>query len=643
MEDEISKPLKLDLILSNVSLTDELAPEDLKKIGYEVVEDYDEDEGSRETYINNLDQWTALAMQVAEEKTWPWPNSANVKFPLLTTSALQFSARAYPALLPGTNIVRGQVIGRDPTGEKTERAIRVGKHMSYQLLYQMDNWEEDMDRLLFTLPITGCVFKKTYYDPIWEKPCSEIVYPKELVVNYWASSLERADRITHVLKLTDNDIHERIAEGLYADVDLKPAYGEDLVDSGRDSREGIAYTPEDAPYKILEQHKWCDLDGDGYKEPYIVTVDYATKQVLRIVPRFGFDSIKFSVRGEVISIKADNYFTKFSFIPSPDGGFYDIGFGNLLGPINQTIDTTINQLLDAGTLSNMQAGFISKGIRIKGGSMSFDPGEWKMVQTAGDDLKNGIFPLPVREPSTVLFQLLNLMITTGEKLSSVQDMMTGELPGQNTKATVALASIEQGMKVFSSIYKRIYRSLTKEYQLLFKINHMYLSDKEYFAVLDGSSMDMAQISVNDYNPDDMDVRPTADPNVATEQQKLAKVQFLMELLSTGLINPVEVVHRALEATEQTNIEKLMSMPPPQPSKEQIFKAQELALEERRIANEEFEAVAKALLQVAQAEAAEQGHQLQTYQAFVEEMAMRLKAKNDAKKEVAKQNGSNNSK
>jgi chaperonin GroES len=213
--------LDLDTILGADNLAEELTEDELECIGHDVCDGYDVDMESRGEWEDNVDEWTRLALQVAETKTFPWPNAANVKYPLITTAALQFSARAYPALIPGTNVVRGRVVGFDPEGQKLERAVRVGKHMSYQLLEQMDDWEEEMDRLLFALPIVGCMFKKTYYDAIKRTNTSEIVYPKELVVNYWAKTLEEAERVTHVLKLSENDVHERVAGGVFLDQELQ--------------------------------------------------------------------------------------------------------------------------------------------------------------------------------------------------------------------------------------------------------------------------------------------------------------------------------------------------------------------------------------------------------------------------------------
>ena len=619
---ELDRKLKLDKILASTNVAENLKDKDLETIGNYVWEGYDVDKTSRKEWESNVDEWVKLALQVAETKSHPWPNAANVKYPLITTAALQFSARAYPALLPGTSPVRGRVIGYDTQGTKTERALRIGKHMSYQILEEMEDWEEEMDRLLFALPIMGCMFKKTYFDAIKQSNTSEVVYPKELVVNYWAKNLEESERITHVLKMSSNDIYERVAEGIYIEQEL----GTPTTDIKKDtkvSEDNAGIKPPEqqddtTPYCILEQCTYLDLDGDGYKEPYVVTIEETSKRVLRIVPRFTEDDIRRGLKGELVRIKPTNYYTKFSFIPSPDGGFYDIGFGVLLGPINNTINTLINQLLDSGTLSNMQSGFISKGIRIKGGNKQFAPGEWKYANSIGDDLRKGLVPLPVREPSQVLFSLLGMMVESGEKLSSVTEIMTGDIPGQNTKATVAMAAIEQGMKVFSSIYKRIHRSLSKEYKKLFTLNSIFLPKETYFVVLDAGKEGAAQIGVDDYNMEDIDVLPTSDPNVATQEQKMAKIEAAGQMVQLGTVNPQEFTKRYLEALEIPNAEPLLKMPEPQPNPEVELEKAKFEDESQRgweeLAIKRSTAEAAALKNIADAEAAENGEQIEQYKA-----------------------------
>ena len=617
--------LKLEEIVGNTNLAQILTEKELSFIGETVVDGYENDVYSRSEWEEKLEEWNRLALQVKETKTFPWAGAANVKYPLITNAALQYSSRAYPALVNGANIVRGRVIGFDHDGSKMERAIRVGRHMSYQLLEQMDDWEEQMDRLLFALPIVGCMFKKTYYDAVKQKNVSEVVYPKELVVNYYATTLEDATRITHVLKMSDNDIYERIMSGVYLDQDLEKPQQDD-TQSAADQAQG--FTPpetqdETVPYEILEQHCYFDLDGDGYAEPYIVTVDSVSRQVLRVVARFDEEGVNYNDEGDILSIDADHYYTKYSFIPSTDGSFYDIGFGILLGPINDTVNTLINQLLDAGSLANMQGGFISRGIRVKNGNRPFTLGEWKYVNSAGDDLRKGIVPLPTKEPSNVLFQMLNMMISVGEKISSSTEMMSGQIPGQNTKATVAMAAIDQGMKVFMSIHKRVHRSLAKEYKKLYRLNSLYMPAQDYFTVLDLGSEQAAQIGISDYDRDNIDIAPASDPNIATEEQRLSKVQALFELIQMGTVNPQEVTKRYLVATEQPNIEPLMQMPEQGPSEETLrleFEKEKFAEESAQkwedLAIRRISAESSALKSIADAEAAEEGDQLAEYQGLM---------------------------
>lgn len=560
--------MEIQELIASINIAEELDKQDLDRIGAEALQGYLSDEQSRHEWVQRNTEWIKLAAQVVEKKSWPWEGASNVKYPLVTTAAIQFHARAYPALLPsGDNLVRTRVIGFDETGEKTEKAIRIGKHMSWQLSEKMEDWDEGMDSALIQLPIVGCGFKKTFYSPTLGRNVSEFVPAKDLVVDYWAKTIETAQRKTHIIYLTENDVVERIRGGLYRDVDLEKR-NQTKEDRASDEISGLSNSGsyEDMPYTVYEQHTWLDLDEDGYKEPYIVTIDEAG-QVLRIVAAYDADSITFNQEDEIIRIEQEQYFTKLSFIPNPDGGFYDIGFGVLLGPTNAAANTIINQLVDAGTLSNLQSGYIGRGARIKKGDTSFKPGEWKQINASGDDLRKNIFPLPVREPSGVLFNLLGTLLDSGNRLASTTEMMVGENPGQNQPATTTLAVIEQGMKVFTAIYKRLYRSLKKEYKKLFILNSQYLDEEEYFTILDVGSEEAAQIARADYDTSTFDVVPAADPNVITEAQRLAKAQALLEMIPLGTVNPQEATARVLSAMQQPAIERLMQMPPPPPNPE----------------------------------------------------------------------------
>lgn len=554
----------LQTFIDSVNIAENLDEDVLTKIGSEVKQGFENDLQSRSDWERSIDDYVKLAKQVVEPRTYPWPNASNIKYPLLSTAAMQFAARAYPSLVPSNGkVVSARIVGKDLDGQKFERAQRVSTYMSYQLMDEMQGWEEDMDRMLIMLPIVGVMFKKTYWDSIEKKNCSKLILPKNLVVDYWTTSLEKAERISEVIELSPRVFKERQLAGLFLDVDL----GDAPVPTTQGHASIMANVPEQdetTPYTFIEQHTFLDLDGDDYREPYIVTIHKESGKVVRITANFDKDSI-IEKDGVVIKVSPTQYYTKFGFIPNPDGGFYDIGFGTLLGPLNESVNTLINQLVDAGTLSNLQAGFIGKGLRIKMGETRFQPGEWKTVNASGDDLKKSIFPLPTREPSGILFQLMGSLITSGKELASVAEIFTGKMPGQNTPATTTMATVEQGMKVFTAVYKRIFRSLAQEFNKLYRLNSVYMNPTDYVEVVD------MEIGQGDFNTKDYNIYPGADPTATSGQEKLQKAQGLMELMQTGILDPVKVVYRILDAQEQPNWQELIrkevmesGQPPPPP-------------------------------------------------------------------------------
>jgi chaperonin GroES len=543
-------------LLDSVNIADELDADKLKKIGEEARTGFDTDLESRDEWEKMLDQWTNLAKQTIERKNFPWPDASNVKYPLLSTAAMQFAARAYPSLIPSDGqVVKSKVVGKDPTGEKTAQAEAVSRYMSYQLLEEMDGWEEDMDKMLIMLPIVGTVFKKTYWDPITEKNCSKVVLPKDLVVNYWAKNLREAERVSEVLEINSRQKKERELAGIWKEVDVGNPSN---TDGGQFKNGDLPRSDDTTPYVYIEQHTYLDLDGDGLKEPYIITFHKQTSQVVRIAPRFDEDSMHFNKpeketeEPKVIKFDPIQYYTKFGFVPNPDGSFYDIGFGVLLGPLNESVNTLINQLVDSGTLNNLQSGFLGKGLRLRMGETRFTPGEWKVVNGTGDDLKKQIVPLPSKEPSNVLFELMGALITSGKELASVAEIFVGKMPGQNTPATTTMASIEQGMKVFTAVYKRLYRSLQEEFKKLYRLNGVYLNPNTYKDIVD-----MA-VGPDDFKLDNYNICPGADPTAVSQTEKLMKAQGLMEMLGMGMpLDPLKVMIRILEAQEQPNWQELI--------------------------------------------------------------------------------------
>ena len=566
--------IEISQILSSTNVAELLSDGRIQEIGGQVCEDYKRDRASRSEWEQRSASAMKLALQVVEAKNFPFEGASNVKFPVVTIATLQFHARAYPALISGTDLVRMRVIGEDPNGEKSKRASRISQHLSWQVLEEDEAWEEQMDRLLIALPIEGCEFKKSYFDPLRGHNVSEWLRPEDLVVPYYTKSLDEATRATHVLSVTKRVCDERKRAGLYLNVELHVSPMTTTPgQEDRDERQGISRDTGDSDEVLFEQHTFLDLDEDGYSEPYVVTV-HESGQVLRIVPRFKAQDI-LSDGDKIVRISAFSHFTKYSFIPSPDGGFYDLGFGHLLGPLNESINTTLNQIIDSGTQYNLQAGFLGR-VKLKGGNMLFRKGEWKQVDAVGDDIRKNIMPLPVREPSGVLFSVLSFLVDYSNRLGSVTDIMVGNNPGQNQPATTTMAVLEQGMMVFNGIFKRIHRSLKQEFRKLYDLNRMYLNPQSYFEVLDtGQSKQIFQMDYIQADPKDL--RPTADPNMASSAQLLAKAEALRQAAYTGVgYNTMAVEHRYLEALKIPNIEEVHPMQnpiPPQPDpKMEIDKA-----------------------------------------------------------------------
>lgn len=561
IEDESDR--QLDKVSLSKNLAEDLDEDTLTKIGSVCKNGFDADIQSRTHWEEKVKDWQDLAMQIQEEKSFPWAGAANVKYPLLSTAAMQFAARAYPSLVPSNGqVVQGVVIGKDPTGQKQEKAQRVADYMSYQVMHEIPYWDEEMDKLLIMLPVVGCMFKKTWFNKEEDRPDSKLIMPLNMVVNYWAQSVAEAERMSEIILMSPRALKEKQLQGIYLDVDLGVAPIPDRHDDTN-------FSPDEdtTPYEIVEQHTYYDLDDDGYAEPLIVTFERNSGKVLRVSIRYYLDDVTRD-GNQIVKIKPICMYTKFSFVPSPDGCFYDIGFGNLLGPLNESVNTTINQLLDSGTLNNLNGGFIGKALRLRAGDTTFTPGEWKPVNATGDDLKKQIVPLPSKEPSGVLLELLKFLVQAGKELASVAEIFTGKMPGQNTPATTTMATVEQGMKVFTAVYKRIFRSLTEEFYKIFDLNGQYLDPNKYVNVLDTT------IGPDDFDKKTMDICPAADPQAASQGEKMQKAQALMQLNQAfpGALDPIKVITRMLDAMEIPQYQDLFTqevqqsgqLPPPPP-------------------------------------------------------------------------------
>ena len=632
---------RLNAWLKMSNLVNEVEDDALIEIGEKVFEEYEIDKKSRADWEKTNEEIFDLIKHIGEDKYYGGKKVSNVRYPILATAAMQFSARAYPNIVQGSNVVKYQVIGSDPTGTKAAKGKRVQQHMGFQVIEQMDGWEEDMDQLLMTLSLIGCEFKKTYFNPLTGKNVSERVSAKNLVVNYYAKSLEKAQRLTEIIELYPNDIEERIRSGVFLKFDYQKATAGDTENTDQDDSD------DDLPHVFLEQHRWWDLDDDGYKEPYIVTIHKETKKVVRIVPRFDIEGVRFNNKDEIARIEPVHYYTQFWFLPAFDGSIYRMGFGWLLATPIHVVNTVFNQIIDAGRLANRQGGFLGTGIKLgKDRTITFEQGEWKQVSALGEDIRKNIFPLPLKEPSNVLFQLLGLMLEAIKELASQSEVLAGEQPAANVPATTTLALIEQGLKVFSAIYKRIYRSLKSEFKKIRRLNTMYLSVDEYNNVIDyteeiknpetGEKV-IQQVMVDpqeDYSEMWMDIIPVSGSADVSDTQRIIKAQALLEMRGQGL-NDDEINKRYLEALQIPDVVEILpdedAEQPLDPKfiieEEKLrLKNIELQIDAKRQMVEEKEKMGKVLQYWAQsikaladAEAAEAGPQIEQYKLQVQEI------------------------
>lgn len=581
---KLDRPLILDkAAINSPNLCGRFELNDLQRIGEVCHAGYLRDEASRHTWMKRNENGMDLALQIQKDKSFPWPGCSNVAFPLVTIAAMQFHARAYPAIVNGTDLVKCEVFGPDPDGQRQARADRISEHMSWQLLYQDKAWEEQEDKAILNLSIIGTNFKKSYYSSALRHNVSELVLAKDLVLDYWAKSVEDCPRKTHKVPTFRNEIYENVLRGTFIDCLEAPWYQgpaaprTTITRQRQDERQGVtAPMPDDTTaLMLLEQHCNLDLDNDGYAEPYIITFEETSQQVLRIVTRFDRESDIERVpagtrKGQIIRIKAMEYFTKKTFIPSPDGGIYDIGFGVFLGPLNESVNSLVNMLLDAGTLQTTGGGFLGRGAKIRGGTYTMAPFEWKRVDSTGDDLRKSIFPLPVNAPSDVLFQLLSLLINYTSRVSGTTDISVGENPGQNTPASSMQTMVEMGQKIYTAIFKRIWRSSKEEFQKLYRLNGIFLP------------LDQPQpggVTLHDYVEGVDQVSPVADPNVTSETMRLQQAGALKQAAMTSPgYNRDAVERRYLKALRINDVDAVFQGTEGQPP----AKDPKLVIEETKI-------------------------------------------------------------
>src|SRR5574343_8409 len=530
------------------------------------------DEQSRADWIKETEEAYKLALLIAEKKTYPWPDASNVKYPLIATAAMQFSARAYPALVPSDgSVVKARAIPNGINSMFLDSSTRIARHMSWQLMVKDNAWEVEMDKLLMTLSVIGSMFKKTYYNVIENKNCSYIIYPKDFIVDYHATSLSGAYRKTEVIRYLRNQIEEKVRKDEeFLNIDYGEPSSYEYDTEKLENSDTAPSINEATPHIFYQCHTFYDLDEDGYEEPVVITIHKDTETVVNVTVRFTSEGISANPDGDIIRIEPVEYYTNFTFIENPIGSLYGIGFGKLLGPINAAADTLINMLIDGGTINNLQSGFLSKTLRLNMTNARFQPGEWKIVNATGEELKGGIYPLPTKEPSPVLLQLAQMLIQSGMQLASVAEIMTGKMPGQNTPAGTTQQAVEQSMAVFTAVYKRVYRGLGEEYRKLMYMNRLHPS-----LIMEEAQESGLDISPQDYALPPYSIIPGADPTGDSSTVKQQKFVWVMQnLMPLGRIDPGAVTQWGLEFMEIPNWQKMfVAQPPQQPPDPNMMKAQ----------------------------------------------------------------------
>jgi hypothetical protein len=539
------------------NLADFLDESILVDIGSTLEEQYKDYRSSRQdwetTYTNGLD----LLGFKYERRTEPFRNASGVTHPVLAESVTQFQSQAYKELLPADGPVRTQIVGKIDS-QKEQQAERVRDFMNYQIMTIMKEYEPEFDQMLFYLPLAGSTFKKVYYDEILGRAVSKFIPAEDLVVPYSATSLDDADAIIHVIKISANDLRKQQVGGFYKDIDLgQPPMVTDQLKQKEREIEGIRAEKQDDIYTLLECHVNLDIEGfedkdasgepTGIKLPYIVTIEEGSREVL---------SIRRNYKAEDPLKNKINYFVHFKFLPGL--GFYGFGLIHMIGGLSRTATQALRQLLDAGTLSNLPAGFKMRGIRVRDDAQPIQPGEFRDVDAPGGNLRDAFMPLPFKEPSATLLQLMGIVVQAGQRFASIADMQVGD-GNQQAAVGTTMALLERGSRVMSAIHKRLYASLKNEFELLAKVFSSYLPPMYPYDVVGGER----QIKQLDFD-DKVDILPVADPNIFSQTQRINLAQTEMQLAMSNpqMHNLYQVYRTMYEAIGVKNIDLIL--PPPQP-------------------------------------------------------------------------------
>jgi len=538
----------------------DILPEDiLEPIGNEMVQNYMDYKSSRKEWESAYTTGLDLLGFKYENRTEPFQGASGATHPVLAEAVTQFQAQAYKELLPSDGPVRTQVIGvKNPATE--QQAQRVKDYMNYLIMDTMKEYESEFDSMLFHLPLAGSTFKKVYYDVPLGRVVSKFVPADELIVPYTATSLDDAEAVIHTVKISENELRKQQVSGFYRDVELSPPGTETNGELTKKEREleGTKKTGKNEPvYTLLECHVNLDLEGfedvgadgepTGIKLPYLVTVEEGSREVLSIRRNYAPDDLKKS---------KIQYFVHFKFLPGL--GFYGFGLIHMIGGLSRTATAALRQLLDAGTLSNLPAGFKQRGVRVRDEASPIQPGEFKDVDAPGGNLRDAFFPLPYKEPSPTLLNLLGVVVQAGQRFAAIADMQVGD-GNQGAAVGTTVALLERGSRVMSAIHKRCYAAMKQEFKLLGKIVSQYLPPEYPYDVVGGAR----NIKQTDFD-DRVDVVPVADPNIFSMSQRitLAQTQLQIATANPQLHNMYQIYRNMYNAIGVKDVDAVLPPPPP---------------------------------------------------------------------------------
>jgi hypothetical protein len=537
----------------------ELLPDDvLDDLGSSLFDNYTQYKASRKDWEDGYTKGLDLLGFKYKDRTQPFQGASGATHPVLAEAVTQFQAQAYKELLPAQGPVRTQIIGVSDRA-KEEQSQRVKDFMNYQLMDKMKEYEPEFDQMLFYLPLSGSAFKKVYYDELLQRAVSKFVPADDLIVPYTATSLDDADAVMHTIKVSENDLRKKQVGGFYRDIEVNPSYMQETeVEKKERELEGVRKTRDEDIFQLIECHINLDLDGfedrdeagepTGIKLPYVVTIETGTRKVLSIRRNFKLDD---PTKQKI------QYFVHFKFLPGL--GFYGFGLIHMIGGLSRTATAALRQLLDAGTLSNLPAGFKQRGIRIRDDAQSIQPGEFRDVDAPGGNIRDAFLPLPFKEPSATLLQLMGVVVNAGQRFASIADMQVGDM-NQSAAVGTTVALLERGSRVMSAIHKRLYVAMKQEFKLLADVFKTYLPPEYPYDVVGGQR----NIKQTDFD-DRVDIVPIADPNIFSQTQRISMAQTELQLATSNpqIHNLYQAYRSMYEAIGVKDIDKILP-PPKQP-------------------------------------------------------------------------------